>query len=328
MNINTVSALGMSRQLFSLSESELTGQLKEAVSREKMATLQVLEYLSEIDRRRVYAAQAYSSLFSYVVRELGYSESQAMERINSMRLLNDVPEVKEMLNEGSLSMTTASQIQRFIRNEKRFSDEPLDLDEKKKVIELCANQSKREVEKILFKLQSDEAKNESSERMKRISETHIELRFLVPDGVIKRLDEVRNLIGEATLSTIFTDALKVYLDELRWKKQAVKEEKCGSKSEGENLTEKVAFPEKSKEEAAKLSSHSRYVPRILKRMLFARSGGQCEFVDPSSKNRCLSRYRIEIDHIIPFAVGGKTEIQNLRHLCSNHNQRAADVWFC
>ena len=40
---------------------------------EKTATLDLLEYLVEVDARRLYATQSCSSLFDFVVRCLGYS---------------------------------------------------------------------------------------------------------------------------------------------------------------------------------------------------------------------------------------------------------------
>jgi hypothetical protein len=315
MEIHNFVSVAASRRFFGMSENELTGRLKDAVAREKNATLQVLEYLSEVNRRQTYVALSYNSLWEYVVEELGYSDTQASERISSMHLLNDVPEAKELLIKGKLSMTTASQVQRFIRNEKRFGSAPLTEAEKRNVVKMCAGLSKREVQKTLFKLQSEEARVESSERMKRINETHTELKFLVPDGVLESLDEVRNLIGEFSLTTVFTHGLALYLKDLKQKKEA-------ALKSGEIAT----FPGKL-EEAKSFSSRSRVIPRVLKRMLYARSGGQCEFIDSNTRNRCLSRHRIEIDHIIPFSAGGKTEIGNLRHLCRSHNQRAAVVWF-
>ena len=308
--------------LFQLTENQITQGLKHAVSREKGATLQVLEYLKEVERRKLYAVYAYSSLFEYAVKELKYSEAQASERINSMRLLNDLPEIKDMLKTGALSITTASQIQRFIRNEKRFANESLTEAQKKNIVNLCANQSKREVEKILFNFQSDEVKHEIGERIRRVSETHLELKFRVPDGLMKQVEAVRNMVGESSLSQIFSEALNVYVAELK------KKYECEKK-----LSEEVArpdvssTPQSSKRRFEMPARHSRYIPRTMKRMLYARSGGQCEFVDPETKNRCLSHYRIQIDHIVPYAYGGLTEIGNLRHLCKNHNLRAAYEYF-
>jgi hypothetical protein len=339
-----------------LSDDRLSSHLKGAVQREKTATLEVLEYLLEVERRKLYSTCSYSSLFEYVVQELGYSESQASERINSMRLLRSVPEVREKLESGELSITTASQIQRFIKNEKRFAGEDLTPEEKIKLVDLCSNQSKRDVERTLFAMQSDEAKIESAERTRWVSEDHVELKFLVSDGVVRKISEVRNLVGEAPLSRIFADALDAYLLVLKkkhhraWTLQPDRGPEGNEHGEPEANsvpakegavvaeameeidpipTDLVALPatwtQSLEEKKGKTSPSpgSRYVPAVFRRMVFARSNGQCEFVDQKTKNRCLSRYRLQIDHIFPFAKGGKTQPDNLRHLCANHNQRSA-----
>lgn len=349
----------MKNSISSLTEAELTLNLKNAVTAEKFASFKVIEYLAEVDARRLYAVQAYSSLFEYAVKELGYSESQASERIASMRLFVDMPEVKKMLDSGTLSLTTAAQIQRFFRNEKKFSDAPLSDIEKRSVLDLCQNKSKREVERVLFQVQSDEVTLNTSERIRRVSETHFEVRFLVPERLLEQINEVRNLVGEQALATTFENAVKIYLSSLR--KQKTKSEKlsetlpfpaesasnqnenagpftvCASRTARKKI-EPIESSAKNKcdttnaaERAPNLQTSgqifSRYIPVRLKKMLWARSGGQCEFLDPMTRNRCLSRYRIQIDHKIPFAIGGRTEIENLRHLCQGHNLRSALEWF-
>jgi hypothetical protein len=50
----------------------------------------------------------------------------------------------------------------------------------------------------------------------------------------------------------------------------------------------------------------------------------CEYVDPKTKKRCESTYQLEIDHIIPRALGGSDEPGNLRCLCKQHNLLAAE----
>ena len=51
----------------------------------------------------------------------------------------------------------------------------------------------------------------------------------------------------------------------------------------------------------------------LKRNVWNRAGGKCEI--------CGSRFALEYDHRIPFAIGGKTTFGNLRLACRNCNQR-------
>ena len=47
-----------------------------------------------------------------------------------------------------------------------------------------------------------------------------------------------------------------------------------------------------------------------RREVWRRDQGCCTYVAPHSGRRCGSRYRLEIDHIKPFALGGATELSN------------------
>ena len=68
------------------------------------------------------------------------------------------------------------------------------------------------------------------------------------------------------------------------------------------------------------SSRSRYIPASVKREVWRRDQGCCGYVDPHSGRRCGSRYRLEIDHVVPFALGGDAEPGNLRLRCRAHHR--------
>ena len=67
-------------------------------------------------------------------------------------------------------------------------------------------------------------------------------------------------------------------------------------------------------------SQSRYIPVAVKREVWRRDQGCCSYVDRHSGRRCGSRYRLEIDHIVPFALGGGAEPANLRLRCEAHHR--------
>jgi len=62
----------------------------------------------------------------------------------------------------------------------------------------------------------------------------------------------------------------------------------------------------------------------LRRLIEARSQGQCEFVSKEGK-RCQSKHFQEKDHIQPRALGGGDNPMNLRILCRSHNQLSAKL---
>ena len=71
-------------------------------------------------------------------------------------------------------------------------------------------------------------------------------------------------------------------------------------------------------------SRSRYIPAAVRREVWRRDRGRCSYVPHhsgrESGRRCGSRYRLEIDHIVPFALGGANELSNLRLHCEAHHR--------
>src|SRR5947209_12527771 len=82
---------------------------------ERRLTCGLLEVLREIEGKMLYLDCGYSSLFDFVVRHLGYSEGAAYRRIESMRLIRDVPSVKEHIESGELSISVAAKVRKLSR---------------------------------------------------------------------------------------------------------------------------------------------------------------------------------------------------------------------
>ena len=72
--------------------------------------------------------------------------------------------------------------------------------------------------------------------------------------------------------------------------------------------------------AGKAKKLSRAIPSELKRHIWKRDEGRCSYIHPETKRRCASKHLLQIDHIKPFSLGGKSELNNLRLLCAGHNQ--------
>jgi hypothetical protein len=48
---------------------------------------------------------------------------------------------------------------------------------------------------------------------------------------------------------------------------------------------------------------SRYIPVDVQRPVWERDGGRCQAILPDG-TRCRSTYQLELDHCLPFALGG------------------------
>ncbi len=70
------------------------------------------------------------------------------------------------------------------------------------------------------------------------------------------------------------------------------------------------------------TTNRRYIPAAIKREVYKRDKGTCSYRHLDGET-CGSSWQVEVDHITPLALGGKTESANLRLLCRNHNQMVA-----
>jgi hypothetical protein len=95
------------------------------------------------------------------------------------------------------------------------------------------------------------------------------------------------------------------------------------------LVEKPRPPREAKGSAPGKPA-SPYVPAHVRREVWKRDGGRCQF--PLDGGRvCGSTHCLEIDHIKPRALGGESTIENCRIACRAHNGLAArrvfgDAW--
>ena len=94
-----------------LSDKELHAQMIRLRRYERDVMMELLEHLQEVYDRRLFADFGYSSLIKYLVKELGYSESAAFRRYQTLKLTREIPRAKEMLEKGELNLTSASMIQ-------------------------------------------------------------------------------------------------------------------------------------------------------------------------------------------------------------------------
>ncbi len=69
--------------------------------------------------------------------------------------------------------------------------------------------------------------------------------------------------------------------------------------------------------------HSRWIAVDVKRAVYHRDQGCCQFVDPQTGRKCRSEFALQYEHRIPFALGGPSTEDNLELLCSAHNQLRA-----
>jgi len=110
-----------------ISNTELIQQIEKLVRTERKIGHLVLLHISEIENRKIYAELGFDSMFSYLSRGLGYSESCAYRRLNSARLLKQIPEIALKLENGSLNLSQLTSVQKCLKadmkkNAVKYSD--------------------------------------------------------------------------------------------------------------------------------------------------------------------------------------------------------------
>jgi hypothetical protein len=99
----------MQTQLFSLrllSYDELLQRVNDMARRERGVSASLVAHLSELDKRKLYRPEGFSSMFTYCVRVLRFSEQEAYGRIKAARVAARFPVVLDRLADGSLNLTS------------------------------------------------------------------------------------------------------------------------------------------------------------------------------------------------------------------------------
>src|SRR5262249_19127388 len=69
------------------------------------------------------------------------------------------------------------------------------------------------------------------------------------------------------------------------------------------------------------------IPAMVRREIRTQAGNQCTYVAPLNGRRCEARHGLQIEHRIPWAMGGSSDLANLTLLCASHNQlRAIEIY--
>ena len=93
-----------------LSDRELLSRLQSRAGDEHVATVDILLYLSEVERRRLHLSLGYGTLFDFATRYLRYSASAAGRRIQVARCVARHPVLLEPLRAREVNLTTIALI--------------------------------------------------------------------------------------------------------------------------------------------------------------------------------------------------------------------------
>ncbi len=319
----------------SLSNQALHLKLVSLATEERRITLEVLIHLREVERRRLFAERGHSSLFDYAVRELTYSESAAQRRISAMRVLKDLPELEEKVRSGELKVTQLARVQTFLRSEKK-EGKTYSHDEKRTLILGAVGKSSRETEKLLAEKSPTFA---FQEKMRVLTPSLTQLTFTADEQLIENLAKIRDVFahqlpcpsGTADLVAFMAERLleahrkrtETSISSAKKNKQRLGADPRVQKQDPE-MTVPESLPAQGQKALPAPQVRSRYIPASVRRAVWDRDRGRCTYVSSTTKRRCESRHRIQIDHVTPYIFGGlSNDVTGLRLLCFTHNQSEA-----
>ena len=90
----------MNISLSHLTDHALLAEAQRVVAHERQATAQVIALLMELDARRLYLGEGYSSLFVYGTQVLHLSEHATYGRIEAARAARRFPVLLDLLADG------------------------------------------------------------------------------------------------------------------------------------------------------------------------------------------------------------------------------------
>ena len=330
------------KSLKGMSDRELINQLKKLVKQEQTLTLQIIFHLAEIERRGLYLEMAYSTLTEYCIHELGYGDSSAWRRVRASKVIQQVPEVYDLMKKGALSLSAVLQVANV-----------LDAGNKASLLPRIVGKSKRQIESIIAEYHipisiPDSARprmvkkavpsaptgagsqdaggpelgeislhsegkfgptvKNSTPEIEVVLEKMFEIRFAADEELMELIQWMKRHLSHqfpkgAGYLEIFKHAMKYY-----------------------KQREDLGLQKESRKSSAKVSTNTttRHIPKTIKQKVWKRDNGRCTFVGSNGK-RCNSDYLVQFDHYpIPYARGGPSTVDNLRLLCAKHNRHEAE----
>lgn len=329
--------------LTSLSDAQLLVEVKRLAAREREATAELIRALTELDARRLYLAQGFSSLFCYCTQALHLSEHAALGRIEAARAARRFPVILERLLDGSVTVTNVRLLASHLTAENHVT-----------LLESARHKSKRDVEQIVAGIRPLPDVAASVRRLPERAAASSVIATPVrsetagsagveapasasPPATLSKPPSQRSLVAplapgryrvQFTVSRETHDKLRRAQDLLRHTVPSGDPAAIFDRA----LTllveqlEKARFAATSRPRpAAEAKPGSRQIPAAVRREVWARDGDRCAFI--GSRGRCAERGFLEFHHVVPYAAGGRANAENIQLRCRAHNAFEAELFF-
>jgi hypothetical protein len=330
---------------------ERSNHLAALLRNERSAMADFLLDLADFDRQKLWRELGHASLFSFLRRELCLSAGAAQYRKSAAELIQQFPEVVAALRDGRLCLSTVIEVAKVLTADNRHEVLPRFFGLSRRDAEAVAA-SIRPVEVIPRREVVTAVRSAAAAviadgpRAQPATPAALDLAVrpaetpagtpsepLPPVAAPPPRDTAKPLDG--AVSRLHVTVSRRFLAKLEAAKDALSHAKPGATAEeileaGLDLllardAKRKGLVEKPRK--APPPSQSDAVPAHVKREVWRRAGGRCEWRFDSGEI-CGSTHQLEFDHHhIPRARGGPATIENIRLLCEPHNKLAARRFF-
>ncbi len=337
--------------LASLSNEQLLAQLPLLCSKERRATAEVIVYLAEVERRKLYLREACASLYSFCVERLGYSEQAALKRMRVARLYLAFPQVLEELKSGAIHLTGLFLLSGHLTGENAQSllAEARGKTRRELELELARWFPRPDVLPTVTPIGVDSARpgvggNVTYPGIGKADAAGAVLGFAYPGtGNSERQATARSEargrvqpLSARSYRVEFTASAELHAKLEHAQNLLSHAVPPGALAElfERALDELIDLETKRRQgvlsekprKRRPLKEGSRHVPVAVAREVWDRDEYQCTFVDKQGR-RCSEKRYVTVEHLDPHARGGPPSVENLCLLCAPHNQDSAQRAF-
>lgn len=294
----------------SLTATQIHNRAIELCKQLKFVENELLDILLQAQVFKVYLKYGYSSMFEYCRKGLGLSEGQSCYFISVMRKSREVPQLKQAIEAGKISVSQARRIVPVVNQSNHNA-----------WIEKAATLTQRELE---FQVAKENPKK-VKETVKPVSEDKLEMRLSISKKTDRNLQEIRKMLIQKRGSFVsYEQVLDFLTEEYLEKSSPVKKAERAMKRNMLSGRKKVVYsPYGSTTTFSPSQQHSpsKRVPisASTKHQIVHRSQNRCEFVN-NQGHRCEQNIWLEMHHVKPVSEGGSNALRNLKYLCSSHHR--------
>lgn len=179
-------------EIRNLTSPELLKQTEALVREEREIGIAILHRLREICRRRLHCQAGFSSLFTYCVQQLKYPEASAYRLIQTMRAVEDFPEIETKIQEGELSISAVSQVQSFCNSQQKENAVTVTPEQKKELFAAVEGKTRKESEQALASLFPQNPLSKRKDKETPLNATETQVTFTANAELMEKLKQIRS----------------------------------------------------------------------------------------------------------------------------------------